>query len=440
MEKTIPCKFDTASIYSPITPAYRTFPNIGITRIRAFYKGKNRNGSYITDAVAEQIIASAPCKPIVGEYVVEMGDYKGHEGPERVHAYGFVRENPNFQWERHLDTDGVEREYACFDAILFVEYFQEANKIVGCGQSMELNPATITGDWKMIDDEEYYVYDSASLLGFCVLGGSHEPCFEGSTFFSYEAGIQEMRTLVYDLMRRVEEIEKGGTPLMEDNKNIFGLENDLFEKLYDAINAEKGEQPAEYIYSIDENSCMTFDCVNSKIRKYVFDVSAENTEVSMEEEFSFIEGKEMSQTIADFEAKNAEVSNEIAAKDATIEELNTQIADFSTKLEENQNSIASLNDTIASLNEKIADYERRIDAFELARKHTLISTYETSVSNEDMEAIQANIHDFSYEELETKLALAFAHNNLKKGNDAPIVPIINEEETDVARFMKKYRK
>lgn len=57
-----------------------------------------------------------------------------------------------------------------------------------------------------------------------------------------------------------------------------------------------------------------------------------------------------------------------------------------------------------------------------------------------MEAIQANIHDFSYEELETKLALAFAHNNLKKGNDAPIVPIINEEETDVARFMKKYRK
>jgi len=48
---------------------------------------------------------------------------------------------------------------------------------------MELNPKSITGDWAEIQGEYYYVYTTAKMMGFCVIG-SHEPCFSVSAFFS----------------------------------------------------------------------------------------------------------------------------------------------------------------------------------------------------------------------------------------------------------------
>ncbi len=48
---------------------------------------------------------------------------------------------------------------------------------------MELDPQSITGDWAEINGEFLYVYTTAKMLGFCVIG-SHEPCFSASSFFS----------------------------------------------------------------------------------------------------------------------------------------------------------------------------------------------------------------------------------------------------------------
>jgi hypothetical protein len=48
---------------------------------------------------------------------------------------------------------------------------------------MELNPDTITGDWAEMDGEWYYIYKTAKMLGFCIIG-DHEPCFSVSSFFS----------------------------------------------------------------------------------------------------------------------------------------------------------------------------------------------------------------------------------------------------------------
>lgn len=39
-------------------------------------------------------------------------------------------ENPNFAWEKHLDEDGIEREYACVDVLLFTALYKEANDII----------------------------------------------------------------------------------------------------------------------------------------------------------------------------------------------------------------------------------------------------------------------------------------------------------------------
>ena len=138
MAKQIPYIFDDVVIYQPLSPT--SFSNVGRTRVRAFYKYANRNGSFITDQEAEYLIATAKTKPIVGFYNYMKEDFEGHTSPELAKGYGYIPEEPNFAWEDHLDPDGVMRTYACFDVILHVDYWDEAKQIIGKRQSMELNP------------------------------------------------------------------------------------------------------------------------------------------------------------------------------------------------------------------------------------------------------------------------------------------------------------
>jgi len=87
--------------------------------------------------------------------------------------------------------------------VLFTQYYEEAKKIRGQHQSMELNPETITGDWVSFEDGEYFVYKTGDMLGFCVIG-EHEPCFSVSTFFSknddtYKSQYEKFSSLLQNL-------------------------------------------------------------------------------------------------------------------------------------------------------------------------------------------------------------------------------------------------
>lgn len=97
-----------------------------------FYRGKNRNGSYITDDFAKTLISSIPYAPIKGIYSENDKDFTNH-GEDRTEGriYGVVAAEPNFAWEKHLDEDGIEREYACVDALIYTALYQEANDILG---------------------------------------------------------------------------------------------------------------------------------------------------------------------------------------------------------------------------------------------------------------------------------------------------------------------
>lgn len=75
--------------------------------------------------------------------------------------------DPNFAWEKHIDEDGVEREYACADVILYTALYPEANLIPGKSQSMEIFRKGLTGEWKIWneDGQPYYHFYTGSLLG-----------------------------------------------------------------------------------------------------------------------------------------------------------------------------------------------------------------------------------------------------------------------------------
>ena len=166
---------------------------MSLGRCRIFYKYGNRNGTYITDEFAEQLIKTLPYTPVKGIFDEEEGDYTDH-GEKRSDGriYGIVPAEPNVSWEEHEDEDGVVRTYACVDVLIYTGIYKEANEIIGKGQSMEIYTPSIKGDWKIINGKKYFVFSEGVFLGLQALGDSVEPCFEGAAFFSLYEDLKKM--------------------------------------------------------------------------------------------------------------------------------------------------------------------------------------------------------------------------------------------------------
>ena len=111
-------------------------------RCRIFYKGGNRNGTFISDTFADELISTLRYVPVKG--IFDGEDYTDH-GARRDEGriYGIVPESFNFAWEPHLDDDGVERVYACCDVYLYTALYPEANQITNKSLSMELYEPTL---------------------------------------------------------------------------------------------------------------------------------------------------------------------------------------------------------------------------------------------------------------------------------------------------------
>ena len=173
-------------------------PLITKTTIKVMYPGANRNGSYISREVAEQMARSLANIPIVGEWNEQLDDFKGHgedmshDGNGRVimskrtRPIGVVPSDTKIWWEKFLDNEQIERDYLCCEAYIWTDRYPEAQKIFRDGtnnQSMELDPNTIQGTWAQLENSgpEYFIVEEALFTALCVLGEEVEPCFEGAS-------------------------------------------------------------------------------------------------------------------------------------------------------------------------------------------------------------------------------------------------------------------
>lgn len=408
MDKKIPIYFDSVIIASPIEKISDSDPNLGRLKVGVFTKYGNRNGSYITDAVAEQLITSATDgnTPIVGFFDPETKTWAGHTGPTLANAYGYVE---NFEgWESFKDTDEETREYAVFSVVLFTKYFDEATMIVGQHQSMELNVDSIDGDWADINGTEYFIYTKAQIQGLCIIG-SHEPCFSVSTFFSkeddnYKSQYDKFSSLLSDLKARVEEAENGGEKTMDDNK---------FE------NQETPETPAVEV--AEETVVEQFST------EEVEEIEPETTVAAVEEEVAEAEES------TNFEALYNELTVKYEQLTADYAAAQEQIAAITAQLTNAQAAETSLRETLHG-------YELKEQENENTRKENLIQKYEKEIeSSEEISALREAIKDFSYEDLEGKLAIIFANEKMAKEQEKKIF-VPEQEESEFALLMKKYRK
>jgi len=384
--------------------------NSGFTlcRARVFYTGLNRNGSYIDKEFAESFIATAIGCPIVGLWDHEKKDFTDHTPSDRKRAYGFIPEDPQFAWETSYDYDGVEREYASFNVVLWTKAFEEANDIISHPLSMEINPDTINGAFMVIDGEYCFKFTSAEMLGICVLGYNVEPCFEGASFLS----VDDMREF-----KRLFKIDKQQALLSYNTINDKG-DTSMEEK-------EKEMTPVEEFTQIRDDDLGEPEVVE---------------EVPVEPE-----------TPAEFTKEDVEESvveeeiPEVFSKDEESEP-NEDVEVFQNQITELEQMNKNLNEKINELEDKISNLEKA--NFELIEyqnnkikeeKERVIAEYTEILSEEEINGI--DMTKFSVEDLNDKLA-AMAYRKLANHDSANFQLIntdLSHEENDVDSIIRKYK-
>lgn len=378
--------------------------NSGFTlcRARVFYTGLNRNGSYISEDFAKILINSASGCPVVGLWDNEQQDFTDHSASDRKRAYGFIPEEPNFAWESHQDYDGLERQYASFDIVLWTKAFKEANEIISHPLSMELNPDTVNGTFSVINGEYCFYFTSAEMLGVCVLGYSVEPCFEGAKFIDIEE-VNEFKRLF--------QVDKQQALLTYNNKGETSMEKD--EK-------EKDVAPIEEFTQIRDDDLEVVE--ESEVEAEV----NEQAEPEPESDFSKVE--------LPLENKVEEDDFEVMKKqfEQNIADLEKQRNDFEVKIQELEDKVTKLEQANYSLTEY---KENKIKE----EKQTIVKNYENILNSEDIKDL--NIDEYSLQDLDDKLAaMAYRKNiNQNPANFQLIFTDNEEDQSSVSAIIKKYK-
>lgn len=389
-------------------------------RCRIFYKGANRNGTFITDKFAEELVSTLHYVPVKGIY--ENDDYSDH-GEKRTEGrvYGIVPEDNNFAWEPHLDEDGVERTYACTDVLLFTALYPEAKEIIGKSQSMELYEPSLSYHMAFFGGQKYVVFEHGSFLGLQVLGNEVEPCFEGASFFSLQKSIEDtidkiksytkkggvtMKFKLSDSQKfdclwellNPEYNEEGDwtcsyavTAVYDDYVLAYNYELGQYERVYytkddttDSI--ELGERTRVYIMDITEAEKNTVDTLRA-LNGGTYDLVSEN----------LINVNENAEKCVEYSAKIAELTENNSTLNMKVDEFEGQLSAAQAQYTELQNQ----NEALASENEALLAYKQKN---ENQRKQAVISEYTNKLSDEVLSTYQEKLDEYTVEDLDMHLA------------------------------------
>lgn len=427
-------------------------------RCRVFYKGRNRNGTYITDEFAEKLIKSAPYTPVKGIY--EVDDYTDH-GTKRSEGriYGIVPMDHNFAWEKHVDSDGVEREYACFDVLYYTALYKEAGEIDGKSESMELFRDTLKGDWKIMDGKKTYVFTDGCFLGLQALGDDVEPCFEGASFYSLEDNIIALLEKYEKRTDLFQNHEQGGNTMPSINFKISdGQKYDFLFRLLNPNFNEEGGWAMEYaICDVYEEYAIVRNFVENIFERvyYTKDDANDSLEITNKERCYIVDVNETERAALDSlkgEGTYAQAVEAVTEKDTTINSLNEEIttlngtvetlttdvnnlteqnSQYSTQIEELNNSISTLtverdeaqsnydaaNASLTEVNNNYNELNNTCAAITIERdsllaykkniedeaKKAVINEYVEHLSEEIIETYMKNLDSYTIEELDMKL-------------------------------------
>ena len=432
-------------------------------RCRIFYTGANRNRTFITQEFAEKLIKTLPYTPVKGIFDGVKDDYTDH-GRERYEGriYGIVPENPNFAWEKHLDADGVEREYACADVFLFTGlYKQEAFDIIGKSQSMELYVDSIEGEWQFINGKKFFVFTEGRFLGLQALGEDYEPCFEGASFYTL---IDSVKTLMTDLENTdiFQKQNLGG----EKHMNFKLSDNQKYNMIWTLLNNRFNE---ENDYIMDYSVCDVYDDYavvfkfesNSYERAYYTkDDETDSLTIDKMEECYIVDVNEEEKRALD--VLHVMNNNTYEKVDEVVTGLQDEVKEFNSKIEENNTTIATLQqekdgletelnetkenyttalekiETLNSENESLNEFKA---ATELKEKEAVIEKYSTLLEEDQINSFKEKLDEFTKEELDKEMAFALVQtkSTIFTNEDNGFVPKDEPNLTGIEAILERQK-
>lgn len=405
-------------------------PGISKADVKVLYLGENRNGSFVTKETAMKMSETLRACPIVGAYRKDIDDFGDHG--EIIHIengeitfdcatvpYGFVAPDAKVWFKEFTDYDEfgntVNREYLMTTAYLWTGQYPEIERCVkeGMGQSMELDGASIDGHWAENSESgiEFFIINDASFTKLCVLGDGVEPCFEGASVeapnISDKFSKEGFTTTLYNMMNELKFA-------LAENADAKNADAEKAEKTDDSesVKEEETTEFAEKAKEVEETADEAVDFAENAEESTESTESAEVVEENLDQESDFSanteEEKESEEVVENTEES---ADNEFAEKDAEIETLKSEIASLQEKY--------SLLETEA---EELRSYKAsRISA----DKDALINKY-NMLSDDDKAEIIANKDSYSYEEIESKLALLYVKKNVDFDDQEEEIPAPNE--------------
>ena len=224
-------------------------PLMSSCEIKVLYIGENRNHSYITKEVAEDMAKTLRGAPIVGYWKEEKEDFADHgervilddEGVKfecMTKPYGFVAPDARVWFQKFEDTDDfgnvVTREYLMTTGYLWTKQYEECKTALeGKPQSMELDEDSLDGHWSTNSKTgmDFFIINDAIFSKLCILGDDVEPCFEGASVTKPEVSKtfskvdDTFRKTLYTMMQDLKFALEGGQSNMDiDNKDAVAEE------------------------------------------------------------------------------------------------------------------------------------------------------------------------------------------------------------------------
>lgn len=395
-------------------------PGISKADVKVLYLGENRNGSFINKETAMKMSETLRACPIVGAYRKDIDDFGDHG--EIIHIengeitfdcatvpYGFVAPDAKVWFKEFTDYDEfgntVNREYLMTTAYLWTGQYPEIERCVkeGMGQSMELDGKSIDGHWAENSESgiEFFIINDASFTKLCVLGDGVEPCFEGASVeapnISDKFSKEGFTTTLYNMMNELKFALAENAEKTDESESVVEETIDFAENKEEEVE-ETADEAVEFAENAEESTEST--------------ESAEQVEENLDQESDFSANTE-EEDEPEKEVENTEESadNEFAEKDAEIETLKSEIASLQEKY---------------TLLEAEAEELRFYKASRIsADKDALINKY-NMLSDDDKAEIVANKDSYSYEEIESKLALLYVKKNVDFDDQEEEIPVSNE--------------
>jgi len=384
-------------------------PLMSQCEIKVLYVGKNRNGSFISKDVANEMAKTLRGAPIVGYYKEEKEDFRDHgheviiddEGIKfncKTIPYGFVSPDAQVWFQKFTEKtdfgEEIEREYLMTTGYLWTGQYAECASAVhgeGKNQSMELDESTLEGNWSYDEKSnmEFFIINDAIFSKLCILGDDVEPCFEGarvtapqvSSSFSLD---KDFKNTLFDMMQQLNFALKGGTNKMEDE-----VKTEVVESVEEAV-VDSAESTEESTVEVAEEPA---------------------TEVA-EEPSNFVKEDDKEDDKDDDSNDDNNNDDSDDTKDSDEEEDNKKKTYSLEEVGKLQTSVDSLKSELDSMTQKYALLEKEYNTLVKEKKQEMIDKF-SMLSEEDKKDVVENIDSYSLDEIEAKLSIIFARSQVK---------------------------